>query len=148
MRRAVKATIECRLDWQGDRIHIELEADPVDRNYVVYVVVEEKFRGGTNAPILHTAMPVPMNGQLTYVPQAFFDAEREAIQKAAKALAEFNLRYSLSTEVGPTDPVVGWLRPGDLATIGGITKGFNLAREHQPALLREVLTGSATNPFR
>lgn len=145
--KAVEATIEWRLDWQGDRIHIELEADPVDRNYVVYVVVEEKFRGGTNAPILHTAMPVPVNGQLTYVPQAFFDAEREAIQKAAKALAEFNRRYSLSTEVGPTDPVVGWLRPGDLATIGGITKGFNLAREHQPALLREVLTGSTTTPF-
>lgn len=137
--KAVTTTIDWRLDWQGDRMHIALEGRPEDRNYVVYVVVEEKFRGGPNPPILHTAMAVPMNGQLTYVPQAFFDAEREAVQKAAKALAEFNRRYSLSTEVGPSDPVVGWLRPGDLATMAGITKGFNLAREHQPALLQEVL---------
>jgi hypothetical protein len=143
--RATTASIEWKLDWQGDRMHIELQAQPADRNYVVYVVVEEKFRGA-NAPILHTAMPVAMNGQLTYVPQSFFDAEREAMQKAARDLAEFNRKYSQSKKVGPTDPVVGWLRPGDLATVGGIAKAFNLAMEHQPALLREVLDAKTTRP--
>jgi hypothetical protein len=119
-------------------MHITLEADPADRNYVVYVVVEEKLQGG-KGNVLHTAMPVPMNGQLTYVPQSFFDAEHAAIEKAAKAAAEFNRKYSLSTEVGPNDPVVGWLRPGDLATTAGLTKVMTLAEQHQPEILREVL---------
>lgn len=131
-------TLKYRLDWDADRMRITLEADPTDRNYVVWVVVEEKLQGG-KGNVLHTAMPVPMNGQLTYVPQSFFDAERAAIEKAAKAAAEFNRKYSLSTEVGPDDPVVGWLRPGDLATTAGLTKAIALAEQHQPEILREIL---------
>ncbi|MCI0574858.1 MAG: hypothetical protein L0332_31335 [Chloroflexi bacterium] len=130
--------LKYHLDWDADRMHITLEADPAARNYVVWVVVEEKLQGG-KGNVLHTAIPVPMNGQLTYVPQSFFDAERAAIEKAAKAAAEFNRKYSISTEVGPDDPIVGWLRPGDLATTAGLTKVMALAEQHQPEILREVL---------
>jgi len=133
-------TIKWHLVWDGDRMNITLEADPADRNYVVYVVVEEQLRG-PGAKILHTAMPVPINGQLTYIPQPFFDAEQEAIKKAAKIAAEFNRKYSLSTKVGPSDPVVGWLRPGDLVTTAGLTKVLALAEQHQPEILREILGG-------
>jgi hypothetical protein len=133
-------SIKWHLVWDGDRMHITLEADPADRNYVVYVVVEEQLRG-PGAKILHTAMLVPINGQLTYIPQTFFDAEQEAIMKAAKIAAEFNRKYSLSTEVGPSDPVVGWLRPGDLVTTAGLTKFLALAEQQQPEILREILAG-------
>ena len=43
--------------------------------------------------------------------------------------------------------MAGWLRPGDLDTIDGISDEFNLALEHQPALMREVLTASTTHPL-
>jgi hypothetical protein len=135
--REEEVTIKWRLDWDADRMQIALEADPADRNYVVYVVLEEKLQGSGN--ILHTAMPVPINGQLTYVPQSFFDAERAAIRKAAATAGEFNRRYSLSTDVGPEDPIVGWLRPGDLATPAGLAKVLGLARQHQPELLRQAM---------
>jgi hypothetical protein len=117
-----EVTVKWTLRWDADRLHIELEAvNPTDRNYIVYVVVEEKLQGG-KGNVLHTAIPVPINGQLTYVPQSFFDAERAAIDKAAKAAGEFNRRYRVKTEVGPGDPVVGWLRPGDLATAAGLSR--------------------------
>jgi hypothetical protein len=129
-------TIEYSLDWTADRLHVSLKAEPVDRNYVVYVVVEEKMPG--SGKVMHTAVPIPVNGQLTYVPQAFFDEEQEAIQKARKAAAEFVRKYSESVEVGPLDPIIGWARPGDLASTAGLATLMRLAEEHQPTLLREA----------
>ncbi len=131
-------TLKWKLRWQADRMHIQLEADPADRNYVVYVVVEEQLQGGEGL-ILHTAMPVPINGQLTYVPQSFFDEERKAIEKLAKTASEFNRHYSISATVGPSDPIVGWLRPGDLASIDRLERFVSLAEEHEPQLLRSTL---------
>ena len=138
-------TLTYHLTWDGDRMHIKLEADPTDRNYVVYIVIEEKLQGG-KGNILHTAMPVPMNGQLTYVPQSFFDAEHAAIDKAAKTAAEFNRRFSQSATVGPSDPVVGSLRPGDLASITGLSKVLALAKRNEPELLREVEASLEDSP--
>ncbi|MHA4809499.1 hypothetical protein ACX0G9_15405 [Flavitalea flava] len=134
-------TITYKLDWKADRMLLQIEADPKDRNFIVYVVIEEQLQGG-EGHILHTAMPIPINGQLTYVPQSFFDEERAAIEKAAKAAAEFNRKYSHSTVVGPSDPIVGWLRPGDLGTLSGLNRVLTLAAENQPEILQEVLTES------
>jgi hypothetical protein len=138
-------TFTYEIVWDGDRMNVKLEADPADRNYVIYIVIEEKLQGG-KGNVLHTAMPVPMNGQLTYVPQSFFDAEQAIIDKARKAAAEFNRKYSLSTEVAPGDPVVGWLRPGDLSTTAGLTKFMTLAKQHEPGILKEVMAADPKVP--
>jgi hypothetical protein len=126
------------VDWDADRLNVTLTNDPTDRNYVVFVVVEEKMPG--SGQILHTAAALPVNGQLTYVPQTFFDEERRAYEQAEQTLTYFNEKYSESVEVGPLDPVVGWLRPGDLAQSQGVERLVTLAREHQPALLEQAIT--------
>lgn len=129
--------LDYRLSWTGDRMEVSLDALAPHRNFVVYLVVEEKLPG--SGTVLHTAMPVPFNGQLTYVPQSFFEEESAALKKAAEIFNEFNTKYSLSTEVGPTDPVVGAVRPGDLLTSAGLAKILALAETHQPEMLQAVV---------
>jgi hypothetical protein len=65
--------VEYVLDWNGAKLDISIKGDPADRSYVVYAVVEEKLTGSGN--VLHTAVALPVNGLLTYVPQQFFDDE-------------------------------------------------------------------------
>ncbi len=87
--READITLSWSLDWDADRLHIELKADSTERNYVVYVAIEEQLQGG-KGNVLHTAIPVPVNGQLTFVPQSFFDAERDAIENNAVEVAVSN----------------------------------------------------------
>jgi len=129
-------TVEYKLEWEADRLYITLRNDPKDRNYVLYVVVEEKMPG--TGQILHTAVPVPVNGQLTYVPQKFFDEEREAYRQMADTMVYFKKKYAISAEPGPLDPV-GWLQPGDLVRPEALELAFELAERHDPELLHEAM---------
>jgi hypothetical protein len=137
-------TIDYQLDWEADRLHVTLRNDPADRNYVVYLVLEEKFIG--SGQIMHTALPIPVNGQLTYVPQKFFDDELAAIAKAAKAIADFNRRFSESRTPGPIDPIIGWLNPGDVSRPEVVARFVEVAREKAPELLAEVLQAVEVGP--
>ncbi|HEY6223925.1 MAG TPA: hypothetical protein VIW26_09075 [Gemmatimonadales bacterium] len=142
-----KVTIAWSLVWNADSLVIKLQADPKDRNYVVYVVVEEKLQGGVGN-VLHTAIPVPMNAMLTYVPQSFFDAEQAELKRAAYAAAEFARRFAKSAVVGPHEPIISWLRPGDLGTSAGVAKVLQLAHQFQPELLRQVLADAPPAPSK
>jgi hypothetical protein len=51
-------------------------------------------------------------------------------------------KYSEQHEVGALDPVLGWLRPGDLVSSDSIERFFHLAQEHEPQLLREAMAMS------
>ena len=53
-------------DWDGARLDFSVKGDPADRSYVVYAVVEEGLTG--SGQVLHTAVKLPINGLLTYVP--------------------------------------------------------------------------------
>jgi hypothetical protein len=130
--------IKYKLHWEDDDLQITLENNRLaDRNYILYVVVQEKLL--YSGLSLHTAMAVPINGQLTYVPQKFFDDERKAMEQAERTLTHFNEAYVHQAEPGPLDPVVGWVRPGDLASRAGIERLAALAEEHQPELLHQVM---------
>jgi hypothetical protein len=133
----VTVSIEYELDWDADRLYFTLRNDPADRNYIVFLVVEEKFIG--SGQILHTALPIPINGQLTYVPQKFFDDETAAIAKVARTIAEINRRFSESRQPGPIDPIVGWLNPGDMAREEVVAKFVEVAKEREPELLAQVM---------
>ncbi len=91
---------------------VTLRNHSADRNYVVYVVVEETLDSGK---VLHTAQRIPVIGQLTYVPQTFFDQEAAAIALLNKTMRDFNDRYvhSVGNVLGrppaPGDPVSGLL---------------------------------------
>ena len=129
--------VSYQLEWRDDRLQLFLTHAPADRCYVMFVVFEELLtRSGA---ILHTAIPVPVNGQLTYVPQSFFDAEQAAIQEAADTIADFNDQYREARELGPLDPIVGWLRPADRRSRQSLARVAQLAEQHEPDLLRSVL---------
>lgn len=155
--------VDYTLLWQADRLTVSLKNNrPSDRNYVIYVVVEETLGSGR---ILHTFEGIPITGQLTYVPQSFFDEEFEALAKTAKLLRDFAERYAKSLgpiprPTGPGDPDPGWLLGVDRHVLAAdpvmqafefagasnphdATKLLNIALRHPPAaavltrLLRE-----------
>ncbi|MGH6696331.1 hypothetical protein [Sphingopyxis sp.] len=109
-------TFSYKLRWVGDRLTFEVSNTPADRNYVLYLVVEEFLpRSGQ---WLHTAIPVPVHGCLTYVPQSFFDREAAAFAEAGKAIADFYRRLPVDVDIGRPipDPVFTVVRPGDLSS--------------------------------
>jgi hypothetical protein len=129
--------VRYELKWEADQLTVQLWNDLEDRNYVVYLVIEEKLP--VTGQVLHTATAVPMNGLLTYVPQKFFDDEREAWERAGRVIDYFNDKYSEQREVGPLDPVVGWRRPGDYASIEAREHLVRLAEQHAPEILEEAM---------
>jgi hypothetical protein len=103
--------LDYRLRWEADQMTVTLRNHPADRNYVVYVVVEETLGSGK---VLHTAQRIPVIGQLTYVPQLFFDQEQAAIDLLNKTMRDFANRYARSIggipgRPHPGDPVSGEL---------------------------------------
>ena len=125
------------LDWTGDQLYLILKNNPSHRNYVVFAVIEEKMPG--SGQILHTAIPLPVDGQLTFVPRKFFEDEFEAHAQTASIIADLVARYIPTVDdIGPSDPI-GWLRPGDLASRESLYRMAALVQEHQPELLQEIL---------
>jgi hypothetical protein len=80
-----------------------------------------------------------MNGQLTYVPQKFFDDERAAIDKANRIIIDVATHYAESGPVGPEDPFIGRVRPGDFYSAVGLQRLADLAEQHQPVLLQQAV---------
>ena len=99
--------LDYALHWQADKMTITLSNNrPEDRNYVVYVVVEETLGSGK---VLHRVERVPISGQLTFVPQSFFDEEFAAQARTARFFRDFARRYAKSLRDiprpgGPGDP--------------------------------------------
>jgi hypothetical protein len=124
--------VDYTLHWQADRLTVSLRNNrPEDRNYVVYVVVEEMLHSGR---VLHTFEGIPVTGQVTYVPQSFFEEEFDAQVKAAKLLIGFAERYakslgSIPRPSGPGDPDPGWLLGIDRQVLAGdpLMRAFELA---------------------
>lgn len=129
--------IKYSLHWKADRLRIRLESRSEDRNYIVFLVVEETLPG--TGQVLHTPLPVPMNGQLTYVPRKFFDDERAAIDRANRIIRDVETHYAQSVPVGPEDPFIGHVRPGDIYSAARLQRLADLAGQHQPALLRQAI---------
>jgi hypothetical protein len=93
--------LDYALSWEADAMKITLKNNnPADRNYIVYVVVEEKLVSGV---VIHTAQRIPITGQLTWVPQAFFDQEKAAIEESQRRIAEINANAK-QREPRPGDP--------------------------------------------
>lgn len=133
-----KVSVRYTLDWDADVLTVTIRNEVPDRNYVVYVVVEEMFTGSGN--ILHTAVPIPVNGLLTYVPEKFFADELAAFAKTAAMIRDFAGRYIPTVDdIGPSDPIA-WLRPGDLASPGATARLAEHIQLNHPDLLRKYLS--------
>jgi hypothetical protein len=140
-REMLETTIQMhvRLDWQGSNIRVAIENRPEDRNYVVFLVVEETFgsiESDEQPPkVLHTAFPIAINGQLTFVPQSLFDQEKEASDKQ-RAFAE---HYAVSVNPKPGDPVFGTISMGELTTEAGVARLAAALRQFEPEVLEKLI---------
>lgn len=144
-RRRLARTEEIRIDytlkWQADRLTVTLANNrEQDRSYVVYVVVEEMLVSGE---VLHTVQRVPVTGQLTYVPQSFFDEETIAHAKTAKFFRDFAARYSKSIRdiprpPGPGDPDPAWQ--------AGTWLGIDRERLEADPVLQQMQRADFTQP--
>lgn len=101
--------LQCVLDWHEDDLTISLQSEPEARSLVAHVVVEEQLTG--SGQVLHTAIAVPLDGLVTYVPHSFFEQESQAIAKAGKAFAD-NLAVLLP-DFGDIQPP----GPGELTVV-------------------------------
>ena len=132
--RRKKVTVKYTLRWEGDTLWVSIRNDIPDRNYVVYVVVEEQFLGSPN--VLHTAVPIPINGLLTYVPEKFFQDELNAVAKTATIIRDLAGRYIPTVDaIGPSDPIA-WIRPGDLVSPISTAALVEHIHQNHPDLVR------------
>jgi hypothetical protein len=152
--RRESVSIEWSLQWHGDDLKIRVHNSPDNRNYELFVVVEEELAPRTGDDprkrpnAVHTVFLVPVHGQLTYVPREFFAEEERARARAAQVVAEFERRYSESVVPGPLDPIVGGIRPGDfmlglndidLLESPRLQRLADMAVSSQPQILRQAI---------
>jgi hypothetical protein len=133
----VKVRIRYKLQWIGDELTVFLWSRPEDRSYIVYLVLEEQMQGSAN--VLHTAVAVPVNGLLTYVPQGFFDEEFAAHAKTAAIIARLIPKYIPTVDDIGSDEGINWLRPGDLASRSGIVRFMTEIETKQPEFYQEIV---------
>jgi hypothetical protein len=131
--------VRYKLDWKEDRLHLVVENRPSDRNYVLFLVIEETF--GSIEPdeippkVLHTAIPVPINGLLTYVPQSFFDQEKAAADKLKALLSKYV--ETATPKLG--DPVARAMRPGETMTDAGAERLVAALQQFDPQMLETLV---------
>lgn len=135
--RRTEILLSYKLHWHEDQLTISLKADPKYRNFRVYLVVEEFL--ADSQQWLRTPVQVLFTGQLTYVPESFFEAENKAWKHASEVIKRIEQNYRKSRKPGPTDPVVGWLRSGTLASVSARQEFVNLARQHAPEVVEASL---------
>ena len=141
--------VRVRLDWQGSNIHLKIDENrPNDRNFVIFLVVEETFgsvESDEHAPkVLHTAFPIPINGQITFVPQSLFDQEREATNKQ-RAFAQ---KYAVSVRPKLGAPVLGKINLSELNTEAGVARLAATLRQFEPEVLKNITHISQADPGR
>lgn len=135
-----EVAVEYSLDWTADHLDVRLKGRPIDRNYALYLVVEERLGDGQ---VLHTSWRVPMYGQFTSVPQSFFDKEFAANNRALAGLVALATERPELVPV-PTDPGIAWVpsQEIDLTTAGSPTSFeavLNLVEREHPSLLRQAI---------
>jgi hypothetical protein len=135
--RTAQIEITYDLYWKEDQLSISLKARPQDRNYVIYLVVEELLARSNQW--LRTPLRIEIPGQLTYVPQSFFDAEAKARKHANDVIGHIERNYVISRQPGPSDPVTNWLRPGTLNSVEAMQEFLQLAQQHAPELVAQAV---------
>jgi hypothetical protein len=124
------------LIWNGIDLSVRVESKPGDRNYDLFLVVEEKLVA--HDQWLHTPFLLPVTGQLTFVPEQFFRDEAELIDKANEFWSDFNDDYAESVELSPLDPIaeINWR---ELQTVEGLQRVAGVVRSAEPEALQAFM---------
>jgi hypothetical protein len=111
--------VDWQLNWADGNLEVRLFGTPGNRPFQLQVVVEETVYSGEIVPDnpgdilaneqlvehIHTPFVAEMVNQLVYVPEEFFDKEREAIAESARLWREFLRRFAEVGPIGPGDPI-------------------------------------------
>jgi hypothetical protein len=127
--------IDWSLQWTADRLVVTLKGRPEDRNCVLFLVMEETLISGQR---LHTPFLIPINNQITLVPQSFFDEENRAWKHASALIGEINRRFTKSATPGLGGPVEGRINPGDFHSRPGLERIAAFYERRAPELVRQV----------
>lgn len=147
-REMVKTTVQMRVraEWRNAQLRVVIDNRPQDRNYIVFLVIEETF--GSKEPdetppkVLHTAFSVAINGCLTYVPQTFFDEEKKVRRKQEDLVHEF----AVSERPMPGEPVFGSITLAELATDAGRERLAAALQQFEPDRLARFLLDRGSGP--
>jgi hypothetical protein len=126
-------TVRYSLTWNGIDLIVRVEGNPKDRNYDLYLVVEERL--GDHQVWLHTHFLLPVTGQLTFVPEKFFKDEQELIDKSNTFWDDFNDHYTESRELSPLDPIIEINTWRNRFTAEGLQRIADVVQSEQPELL-------------
>jgi hypothetical protein len=160
--------LEWQLSWNAGRLDISLSGRPTDRPFQVFVVVEETVYSGEIAPPsavgplgdpllreqLHTPFLSEMVNQIVFVPEEFFTAEREALERGEKLWHDFVTKFAKSTTVGPGTPVASLLdsvanrllaSPSTATLAAVMDERVDFAFSESPELWKQVLKESGIN---
>ncbi|MDX2141705.1 MAG: hypothetical protein SF123_26695 [Chloroflexota bacterium] len=109
--REATVSVKYQMEWNGpeSNLHITLENNPEDRNYSVFLVIEETLQTSVdsqwfNGATMRTPFLFPVYGQLTHVPQTFFDAIENAKAHAQKILHDFSRDHTHFHDIPPWSP--------------------------------------------
>jgi hypothetical protein len=134
----------------------------MSRPYQVMIVVEESIYSGETLPgnpgdilsnpqlleTLHTPFVAELANQVIFVPEAFFDKERKALDRGEKMWDEVVNKYAVSAPIGPGDPIVPVIdevrdmvsrSPSTSTLAAGLEARMDFARRTRPDLLDEVM---------
>lgn len=135
--RRAEVRLRYRLHWHRDRLEVEVESRPEDRNVVVFLAVEELLP--RSRQVLHTVTPLEMHNWVTVVPWDFLDRERDAWAQVGPAIAA--LVPVLITPEGPVHepPPIEWISAGDPLVRTGISERLASLERDDPALVARVV---------
>jgi len=143
-------TLNWQLAWQDGQLEVTLTGRPEDRSAQIFVVVEETVQSGEELKIesLHTPIAAELTNQLIFVPQSFFDDEKQALQAAGRLWDDLARRFAKSATVGPGDPVASAVaraqelvrESSSTATLAeSLALRLDAVRLHAPELYRAAL---------
>lgn len=147
-------TLDYQFRWADGQIEVRLNGRPENRNFQVFVVIEEAVQSGeafTGPEWLHTPFAAEMVNQLTLVPQSFFDDEKKALEAGERLWNDLMRHYSKSGQVGPGDPVTSVINQAraliresvsTAALSESLAIRLSAVKEYEPELWRSV-----TNSF-
>jgi hypothetical protein len=88
--------------WNGPLLEIQIQADAANPNVDLYLVVEEEI---VDQQWRHSSFRIPLVTQLTYVPQAFLEAEAEKAKRANSFWRGLVSKYVETASLSPEDPI-------------------------------------------
>lgn len=132
-------SLQYLLQWSGEDLKVSVRSKATNRSVLVYLVIEEQLTG--SGKVLHTAVPLPLQGLVTFVPQKFFDDEFAAHAQSARAIAkEIARRLPNLDDFYPPHPLELDI-PAGLISPASVEHAIERLRLQNPEVYAEVIQG-------